>query len=184
MVRAMRLRRDLAAIVVLAACDGGATGLDTAHLPASAHGILPGKATEADVAAAWPGAPDPDRDASLGGAGPVLLNDQPAVVFELPGGGEAWLVTIAGEPRVARLVVPILDDCASVVAAMGDRYKSGTCRFSNRVPDPGEHRGCSRTPGGRYPISIDCHDRRQLEFWVHWDESTFRGVSMRRPATR
>lgn len=180
------LRLASITLVLFAACDGGAagSGLDAAHLPASVHGILPGRATEADVAAAWRDAPNPDRDRSLGGAGPVRLNEHPAIVFDLPGGGEAWLVAIDGEPRVARLVVPILDDCASVVAAMGDRYKPDTCRFSNRKPDPGEHRGCARTLDGRRQISIDCHDRRRLEFWVHWEASTYNGVSMQRSSRR
>lgn len=179
-------RRHAIALVLVAACEGGEAGrgLDAAHLPASAHGIVPGQATEAAVAAAWRDAPNPDRDQSLGGAGPVRLNDRPAIVFDLPGDGEAWLVAIDGEPRVARLVVPILDDCAAVVAAMGDRYKPDTCRFTNRKPDPGEHRGCARTPDGRHQISIDCHDRSRLEFWVHWDESTYQRVSMQRPSRR
>ena len=146
--------------------------------------IFPGQATEADVAAAWRDAPYPERDQSLGGTDPVRLNERPAIVFDLPGNGEAWLVTTDGEPRVARLVVPIVDDCAAVLAAMGDRYKPSTCRFTNRKPDVGEHRGCAHTPDGRRQISIDCLDRRSLEFWVHWEESTYSRVSIRRPSRR
>lgn len=180
----MTLRPILAALV-LASCGGGdGTGLDRDHLPGAAHGLVPGVATEAEVVAAFPSAPNPDRDETLGGSGKLRLDDQPAVLIDPPSAGEAWLVKVDGDLRLVRLQVPITDDCRAVVAGMGDRYKPETCRFTNRKPDPGEHRGCARTPGGKYQVSIDCYDRKQIVFWVHWIEATYRGVSMLRPVER
>lgn len=172
----MRISIAIAAGLGLMACQGE-RGLDVKHLPAAVRGLLPGSATEAEVQAAWPEAQPPQRDRKFGGAGRVELNDQPAVMIELAQGFEAWLVEVRGTLTLVLLEVPITEDCKPVLAAMGDRWKHDTCQYSNRVPERDEHRGCAHTKGGDYSISIQCHDRRRLQYWVHWNDSTFRSMS-------
>jgi hypothetical protein len=167
----------------LAAC-AGERGLDDKHLPAAVRGLVPGSATEAEVRAAWPEAGPPTRDRTFGGAGRIELNDQPAVMFELAKGFEAWLVEVRGTLTLVLLEVPITEDCKQVLAAMGDRWKDDTCRYSNRVPGRDEHRGCARTRDGELKIAIRCHDRQKLVYWVHWNESTYRSVSRLGAATK
>lgn len=174
------MRTTIAVGALLVVACKGEPGLDEQHLPAAVRGLLPGAATEAEVRAAWPDAQPPARDQAFGGDGRVELNDRPAVMIELAKGFEAWLVELRGAPRLALLEVPITEDCAAVLAAMGDRWKDDTCRYSNRVPERDEHRGCARTQRGDDAISIQCHDRRRLQYWVHWNDSTFRSMSRRR----
>lgn len=167
-------------LVMGAAACGDSPRLDAAHLPKEALGLVPGLATESEVAHALPDA-EVDRDTAFGGDADVRLSDHRGIHVK-SGKTEVWMIKLNGQLRVASLEVPLERDCAEVARDLGDRATNGFCKFSNRVLDPGEKQMCAQTPDGT-SIWITCHDRRSLAFWVNITTNGSRSYMVRRPPT-
>ncbi|HVV87591.1 MAG TPA: hypothetical protein VHE35_31335 [Kofleriaceae bacterium] len=137
--------------------------LDAAHLPRELHGLMPGVATEHDVAVAFREA-SAVRDRSFGGTHQVELSGEPAIQVQAPAAGvEAWLIRQDGEARVASIFARTGRACRDVARDLGDRVQSGPC--AARDAQANEHAYCASTADHRYTIDVSCFDRPRGDRW-------------------
>lgn len=132
--------------------------IDRAHLPSELRGLVPGVATEADVAAAFPDA-RAVRDEAFGGTHRVELSGEPSMQVQSDAGVmEAWVIRLDGDVRIGSMFVQVTRSCRDVAADLADHVRPGPCSPKDR--QPGEHPFCATTPDRRYPIDLSCFDPR------------------------
>ncbi len=184
----MRAPSILAGLLTcMAACSGEPTSppaLDPEHLPAELRGLMPGVATEAELAAAYPDAAAV-RDQSFGGGNAVHMSGEPAIqVQSRAAAAEAWLVWIDHELRIGSMFARIRRSCPKVIGELGGRVRRGPC--SPRAKAAREHPYCATTPDGRYTIDLSCFDRAKghagwISIYVNFAPATARRYSIGAP---
>jgi hypothetical protein len=169
----MSIRAPFLAILSVLSLGSACGGESARHQPAltadlmapAAAGLVPGRATQAEVAAAFE-VTATVKDESLGGDAKVEYGGQPAIKLTLTGEdilrGTAWLMPDAGgEPRLQSLELTLPAEagaCAWILDNIGKHPEASRRAGSNRKfgPQKGGAAFSGGSPDGTLPADIDC----------------------------
>lgn len=145
--------------------SGHQPALTEVLMPPAAAGLVPGRATEAEVAAAFQ-VTETVKDESLGGDATVEYGGKPAIRLTLAGkdilGGSAWLVPDGeGAARLQSLELTLPADagaCAWILDNVGKHPEASKRAGSNRKfgPQKGGAAFSGGSPDGSMPADIEC----------------------------